>query len=125
MSAHPKLNRPDIPLAELLLEAARLGITVEIVDDPTKWPLWPADHPYRGTSCDKKSPYLHAEAAIAEAIAGWRMRGVKLRVYCCPLAFHYHLSKLPEWTDPGTNPPRKVGQPRPTTRRRKGMQAPR
>lgn len=96
--ARANVSKPDRPLASLMEEAGRLGLLYAIpsVDE---WPLWPTDHPYRRYSCDKKSPFLYAEGALDEAIRIYRTKGVKLRVYPCPLAIHFHLTKKSEWEE--------------------------
>lgn len=104
--AKPKLNRPDTPLSKLLEIAAELGLSVEVVRNHDEWPLWAPEHPYRHSSCEKKSPYLYVEGAIAEAISIYRSRGEKLRVYPCPAGLHYHLTKLGSWAEQDPGPPR-------------------
>jgi hypothetical protein len=96
--ARANISRPGT-LADLVVEARSLGLQFEIPASPAEWPLWSADHPYRQYSCDKKSPYLYAEGALSEAISAYRLRGIKLRVYPCPLGIHYHHTSKESWEE--------------------------
>jgi hypothetical protein len=103
--ARANISRPG-SLPALMAEATRLGLQFEIPPDTSSWPLWPADHPYRRFSCDKKAPFLYVEGALSEAITVMRTKGLRLRVYPCGLALHYHVTKRPVWEEwPVDGPP--------------------